>query len=239
MVSTLSSSNYFSEYQSAYLHRRSSATQLIQYTDLITNSIARGEQVDCIYLDYAKAFDSIIHSKLLYKLKAIGFNANLYKWIESFLSDRLQCVKVGESFSPWSLVRSGVPQGSVLGPILFLIFINDMPKCCLSQNCNMFIFADDVKCLSIIKALSDCENLQKYINDVATWSNMWQLKLSINKCSVISFNLNSELIPFQYSILNQSLNRVSSIKDLGISDQIKIFQATLMQLATLSGLDLN
>ena len=105
-----------------------------------------------IFLDFSKAFDVVPHEKLILKLKSYGIEGNLLRWISAFLRDRRQRVVLGDSISNWMPVTSGVPQGSVLGPILFLIFINDMPEVIQSL---VKLFADDSKLLSVVKSQHD------------------------------------------------------------------------------------
>ena len=101
-----------------------------------------GFGIDVLYLDYRKAFDSVPHKRLLKKLKLYGINGKLLRWIQSFLEARLMRVRIRGSFSDWIEVLNGVPQGSVLGPLLFLLFVNDLPD--WIKN-GMRMFADDVK----------------------------------------------------------------------------------------------
>lgn len=169
-----------------------------------------------MYLDFKAAFDSVVHTKLLYKLKLFGIGGNLINWIESFLSERFFSVRIGNCYSDWSPVYSGVPQGSVLGPLLFILFINDLTNCCCDENCNIFVFADDAKCLSIIKSYQDCEKLQSTLSAIENWSIVWQLPLNLNKCQVMSFNGRMEHISYQYSIRNYTLTCVNTVTDLGI-----------------------
>jgi len=123
---------------------------------------------------------------------------------------------VGDSFSDWAPVLSGVPQGSVLGPLLFILFINDLAKCCIDDSCKIFVFADDAKCYSCVKSYSDCEKLQATLITIENWSKEWQLPLAFNKCQVISFNNSNTKIAFNYSLLNYNLTCVDTITDLGI-----------------------
>jgi hypothetical protein len=193
----------------------------------VSNS-SKGSQVDSVYLDFAKAFDSVVHSKLLHKLVSFGISGNLMGWIESFLTNRVQSVRVGLCRSDWSPVLSGVPQGSVLGPLLFILFINDLTDCCI-DSCKMFVFADDAKCFTCVKSNDDCVKLQKVLFAIENWSIIWQLPLSLNKCKVISFHGSNEPIVFQYSILNYCLSTVELISDLGVilCHQIYLFRDML------------
>ena len=205
-----------SDCQFGFLSKKSTNLQLLQYLEYISSNIAKGLQVDSIYLDFAKAFDSVSHPKLLHKLNHYGVRGDLLTWLESFLSDRRQCVRVGSTLSSWIPVVSGVPQGSVLGPVLFLFFINDLPLVCGNTNCVVFMFADDVKCSSVIRSLADCVNLQSAIESINRWSFAWQLPLSLEKSKVISFCLNGTSLEFLYNISSTVLTRVDLINDLGI-----------------------
>ena len=130
---------------------------------------------DIIYTDFSKAFDSVSHERLLRKVESYGIKGNILKWIESFLSNKRQRVKVGGSVSKWAKVRSGVPQGSVLGLILFVLFINDMPSM-ITNTCR--IFGDDPK--HFCNALDS--SLQDDIDSLALWSKKWQLPFNVIKC---------------------------------------------------------
>ena len=111
---------YFLPVNLDFFPRKSTTLQLLKYRDFIASNVSKGEQIDSIYLDYSKAFDCVVHSKVLYKLSCIGITGKLLSWIESFLTGRFQCVKVGETLSNCSPAIRGIPQGSVLGPILFV-----------------------------------------------------------------------------------------------------------------------
>ena len=140
---------------------------LLFFHQLITSK----DEIDVIYIDFRKAFDSVPHNELLVKLWNIGITGTLWKWFESYLSNRSQCVSINNSLSKCLPVLSGVPQGSILGPLLFLVYINDLPSAISSSN--MFIFADDTKCFKMIKTESDIQViqlLQKDLTSLSHWS---------------------------------------------------------------------
>jgi len=126
---------------------------------------------------------------LLYKLQASGLNNNLISWIQDFLNNRKQFVTVNGQFSKLFKVLSGIPQGSVLGPILFLIYINDLPDFCLGKhdaNCDIYLYADDAKLYKTITNGEDQDILQRVINRLKEWCDRWLVSININKCSQMS-----------------------------------------------------
>ena len=138
-----------------FLPDRSTLQQLLVFTQ---NLFEAKSEVDVVYMDFRKAFDSVSHNGLLNKLYSIGITGNLWKWLQKYLLHRLQCVRVGDSLSHFCAVRSGVPQGSVLGPLLFIIFINDLPE--HVNSAIPFVFADNTKCLLSIRCTDDVSKLQ-------------------------------------------------------------------------------
>ena len=202
--------------QYGFMPKKSTNAQLLTYFNDISSHLLNGCQVDSIYLDYSKAFDSIVHGKLLYKLEKYGITGNLLVWLASFLVDRQQMVKVNYSYSDWSTVLSGVPSGSVLGPILFLIYIDDLSNCSPDLK-SLYLFADDAKCFSVIKSSHDCMIFQNSLVDISNWSNLWQLNLSPDKCQVISFTHHQNSFVFNYSVNSIPLLRVNNVVDLGIN----------------------
>ena len=125
-------------------------------------------QTDVVYLDFKKAFDSVSHNELLLKLWKFGICDSLWLWIRAYLSNRLQYVSVGQSVSSVLPVLSGVPQGSILGPLLFIVFVNDLPSSVLSSS--IFLFADDAKCVMPVSSITDCQLLQNDLTRLVEWS---------------------------------------------------------------------
>ena len=197
-----------SDYQHGFSRGKSCLTQLLYCKNLWINSLNCKESVDVIFIDFAKAFDSVVHNKLILKLRKYGIDGFILKWLETFLQNRSQIVKINNSFSESLPVSSGVPQGSVLGPILFNIFINDIFECCCNY-CEIFLFADDVKLFS-----SNSFELQNSLNLLSEWSKKWQLQVSIEKCSVL--HLGSNNAETSYFLDGHELKRTNCVKDLGV-----------------------
>ena len=141
--------------------------------EYFTNFYEMEISFDCFYLDFAKAFDSVSHQRLLTKLYNIGIRGSLINWIKYFLKGREKRVVVNNEFSDWASVVSGIPQGSVLGPLLFTIFINDIPNDITSK---VKIFADDTK---LYNSAHLNHLIQEYLNHLSQWSNKWLLLLYI------------------------------------------------------------
>ncbi len=133
-----------------------------------------------LYLDFSKAFDSVDHDILLYKLEKHGINGVLLRWFESYLNDRWQRVVIEGAASTWSPVTSGVPQGSILGPLLFIIFINDLPDN-VSYSTNSALYADDSKLYREVTSISDCQSLQDDLTELEKWSIDSRMKFNTEK----------------------------------------------------------
>ena len=165
MIAFLRANHLLSDEQYGFLAKRSTCTQLLTTLNDFTLLADNKMRVDAVYIDFAKAFDSVSHSKLLLKATLYGFTSHLLDWLSSFLSDRFQCVYIHESQSTLLPVISGVPQGSVLGPLLFLIYINDLPDC-LTPPVKVKIFADDTKLYSARYSTEDPAFSTLYLNFV-------------------------------------------------------------------------
>ena len=153
LVEHMNNNNLFSEEQHGFIKGKSCVTQLLEFMEDITKAIDQGDEVDIIYLDFSKAFDKVPYRRLLTKLKSYGIRGKVLCWIKDFLNNRKQRVIVNGSFSEWKDITSRIPQGSVFGPILFLIFINVLPNVI---KCLIKLFADDAKLYQIIKSKEMC-----------------------------------------------------------------------------------
>ena len=206
--------NHISIYQHGFVQGRSTSTNLTLFVNFCLRNMENKCQTDVIFTDFSKAFDRVSHRILLKKLSFFGFHSFLLKWLSSYLCDRSQFVKIGSTLSFKIYNHSGVPQGSHLGPLLFLIFVNDLPTIINFSKCLMF--ADDVKIFMSIKSVADSLNFQKDIEKLKDWCSTNSLSLNLNKCSVMSFSRSTMPILFNYMMGGVRLQRVVTQKDLGV-----------------------
>ena len=200
--------------QFGFLPNRSTLHQLILFFQCLFEKLSHAHQVDVIYLDFKKAFDSIVHNILLHKLWNFGITDNLWKWLHAYLSNRVQCVSVNGTVSDFLPVVSGVPQGSILGPLLFLIFINDIPT--FPKFSTLFLFADDVKCSKDISSMEDCSLLQSDLTNILNWCSTSSLHLNYRKCSIVRYHLSKAPVIYNYHLNEFSIMDNDQCKDLGV-----------------------
>ena len=200
--------------QHGFRKRRSCETQLILTCHDLAKVVNDSGQVDMLVLDFAKAFDTVAHKRLLGKLESYGIDGNLYGWIQSFLGGRTQRVVVdGETLGPAS-VKSGVPQGSVLGPLLFLIFINDLAE---HTTSTVRLFADDCVMYKSVKSVRDCQDLQQDLIQLQAWQERWQLRFNPRKCNVMrATHATRKKIEFPYTLDDTPLADTPSTSYLGV-----------------------
>ncbi|MEW8548673.1 MAG: reverse transcriptase family protein, partial [Candidatus Thiodiazotropha sp.] len=212
--------NILFELQHGFREKRSCETQLIMLVDELARNMQSSKQTDLILLDFSKAFDKVAHEKLLSKLHYYGIRGNTLRWIKDFLDNRSQAVILNGSNSDSIPVSSGVPQGSVLGPILFLAYINDLPDQVRSR---VRLFADDTAMYLALDIQGDSEILQKDLESLEKWEKLWDMSFNPAKCQVI--HVTRRKIPFQtkYILHGCVLESVSSAKYLGvtISDDLR------------------
>ena len=213
LVQYLLRKKLISKRQHAFIQRHSTITNLLESVH-DWNLILRSRQsVDVLYVDFSRAFDSVVHNKLLLKLSNLGIGGALLRWIGSFLSGRKQCVVIENSFSNWVDVVSGVPQGSVLGPILFLTFINDVVEISNYGN-TCSLFADDLKIYSAVDTDADRDSLQNALDKLVLWSEKWQMCINTSKTFVLHLGKKNPL--FNYCLNNSVIRSVDNASDLGV-----------------------
>ena len=211
--------NILTDFQHGFRKGRSCETQLILTVGELTRALEQGKQVDCILLDFAKAFDKVSHRCLLAKLKHYGIDGTILFWIEDFLKSRTQVVVVDGEESDVAPVTSGVPQGTVLGPALFLVYINDLPE---GLVCTPRLFADDCLLYKVIDSDSDSRLLQRDLQLLESWERTWAMEFAEDKCQVLTVTRKRKIITYDYKIHNYSLERVTSAKYLGLNLDSKL-----------------
>lgn len=199
--------------QHGFIKGRSTMTNLCEFTQMVSKALDHRLQVDVVYTDMTKAFDRVNHCILLCKLRKFGICEELISLIRSMIVSRRQYVEYSGFSSPSFSVNSGVAQGSNLGPLLFMIFFNDVSK---FIGCQKFIFADDLKLTSIINSSVDCADLQKNIDKLTEWCDINQIELNVDKCKIMSFTRKNVPINFQYTVNGTPLQRCYKYKDLGV-----------------------
>lgn len=208
-----------SPHQHGFMRNRSTTTNLFCITQFVAQHLDMNVQVDVIYTDFSKAFDRLDHGILLNKLEKFGLSLPLLNLFKSYLSGRTQYVDCRGFISQEILVSSGVPQGSILGPLLFILFINDIVK---DLDVHYLLYADDVKIFCAINNASDCLNLQNNLNKLNKWCVLNNLPLNASKCNVMTFSRKLSPIWHNYILNNVTLSRQDSIKDLGVIFDTKL-----------------
>ena len=209
----LESNKILIENQHGFRHSHSCETQLLMFVDELLRSMSKGKQIDAVIMDFSKAFDMVPHNSLLVKLSGYGIQDKTLDWIGSFLSDRSQRVVVeGEQSDP-APVTSGVPQGSVLGPILFLVFINDLPKA-INSSCRLF--ADDTIVYREISSPTDSAALQHNLEALQCWEKRWGMSFNPSKCNTINITRKEDPLVTEYTLKDEPLENVKIASYLGI-----------------------
>ena len=213
-VSThLSNYNILSTNQHGFRTGRSCDTQLLGAINDFHHSLDSGTHIDALFLDFTKAFDKVSHRKLCYKLLRYGVNGNLLHWIKDYLTDRTQCVLLEGISSKSHHVLSGVPQGSVLAPLLFLIYIKDITE---SITSTIRLYADDVLLYRVISNEADTICLQNDLFTLENWANTWQIKFNPSKCIHVAITRKKTSIKHCYQIHSQQIQQSNSAKYLGV-----------------------
>ena len=212
IVEFLHKKKFFSNEQFGFLKNRSTSTQLLTVLDEFYLAIEKGEKVDVVYIDFKRVFDTVPISGLK-KVKEAGINGKIFDFIRNFLTNRTYTVKINDKFSKTFQVSSGVPQGSVRGPILFTIFINDLPTS-IPKEISCKLYADDVKLLVRHNNDGNRETLNESLKVLQKWTNNNGLEIAKEKCFVVYIGKNnSEQF---YEIGGNLIEKREAIRDLGI-----------------------
>lgn len=200
--------------QHGFVKRRSTTTNLMIFTNFLFKNMDCRLQVDAVYTDFQKCFDKVDHALLLQKIAFNGIRGNLLRWFVSYVTRRSQTVVINGFKSDTVNVSSGVPQGSILGPLLFNIFVNDIKSCFVHSN--FLMYADDLKIFRTCKDPIDAELLQQDLNRFSNYCINNKLQLSLSKCVTITFTKNKKIIRKNYNLLGIDLKHVQIVKDLGV-----------------------
>lgn len=201
------------ENQHAFRKGLSCESQLVMTMQDLTSNFDNQITTDIAVLDFSKAFDVVPHKKLIQKLEYYGVRGKVQNWIKSFLSERLQRVVVNGETSKWHNVESGVPQGTVLGPHLFLLFINDINN---SVKGTTRLFADDCLLYHKIKSSADELSLQKDLDTLVAWADTWGMKFNPSKCNIMRITRKRNPEVPNYSMLGVNLEVKDEIPYLGV-----------------------
>jgi len=205
--------SFINKVQHGFLKGLSCDTQLITTTEEIQRGLDNKGQYDLIVLDFQKAFDKVPHSHLLKKLYAGGIQGKLYRWMTTYLTQRTQTVVVDGAASDEARVVSGVPQGTVLGPLMFLAYINDIT---LGIQGQMRLFADDALLYHPITNKEDPKSLQEDLNTLHEWSRRWKMAFNAGKCHVLHITRNRNVMRHAYNIGGTQLTAVDHHPYLGV-----------------------
>jgi hypothetical protein len=194
------------------------SSTLLDVQDFILKNMDTGQATGAIFLDLKKAFDCVNHVLLLNKLSEFGITGNTLQWFRSYLNNRNQAVNINSSISTFKNINMGIPQGSILGPLLFIIFVNSLPE---SVNCKCIMYADDTLLLCTAKNASVLQSkLQSNLLKVANWFNSNHLTLNIEKTKFMIFGTQHVLNNFENVTLsynNKIIDKVDKFKYLGVT----------------------
>ena len=202
-----------SDKQYGFRPNHSCETQLLSVVEEIQLAMDHHLSVDLIFIDFRKAFDTVPHQRLLKKLHHYGIQENVYNWISTWLTKRTQRVVIKGHSSTYVHVDSGVPQGTVHGPLMFLLYINDITS---NISSCIRLFADDCVLYRVIQSEQDHHHLQQDLNYIIQWTKHWQMSLNIDKCVILTCSRSTSPPEYHYNIDNTMLNHTSQHQYLGV-----------------------
>ena len=219
IVAHLTYHNLIKPSQHGFMAKKSCLTNLLEYLEVLTSLVDNGHNVDVVYLDFRKAFDKVPHQRLLRKMEAHGISGNLLEWVSAWLYGRKQRVVLNGTSSDWADVKSGVPQGSVLGPTCFIIFINDIDDAVDIVGGFISKFADDSKCGRPIIGDAERQALQDDIDRLLDWAETWHMEFNLDKCKVLHIGRTNPCFTYTiggYAPAGTVLTSVDEEKDIGV-----------------------
>ena len=208
----LEENNLILDSQHGFRKGRSCLTNLLDFFHNMFTIYDKSRAIDILYLDFKKAFDKVPHKRLMVKIRSLGIIDEADDWIEDWLSNRKQRVVINGASSGWKKVTSGVPQGSVLGPLLFIIYINDLDLGLISR---IIKFADDTKMGASADKSATVEQLQQDLQKIGEWSVKWQMPFNLDKCKVMHIGYKNNNV--KYELLGRELESCQQEKDLGVT----------------------
>ena len=214
MLAYLKSNNLISKAQHGFLAKKSTITNLLTCTYEWAKLLNNKQPFDIVYIDYEKAFDKVPHPKLFYKLTKLGFGGQILAWLKMFITRRKQCVRVRNSYSNYEGVDSGVAQGTLLGPLMFLLYLSDVTSAINEESCSIILYADDSKIYGNCKMEEDCHELNQNLLSLQDWCAKWQLSINSDKCEILRVGRGN--INFEYEINGNIIPSSDNCKDLGV-----------------------
>lgn len=207
--------SFIIEEQHGFVEKKSTVSNLALINEAIISAIDTRKQLDVVYTDFAKAFDKVPHGILIRKLRLLGVNDPLLSWISDYLRDRFQTVNIKGQRSSHIRVTSGVPQGSHLGPLLFIIFINDLRFSL--RHSNILLYADDAKIYKLVESQADAELLQNDLISFEKWCADNHMLVNVSKCLVVRYTKKKSPLIFNYKLQETTLKTCEEVKDLGVT----------------------
>ena len=213
IINHLEANNILADHQHGFRKHRSCETKLVNTIEDIARSVDKRQQVDMLVLDFSKAFDTVPHQRLLNKMETYGINNEVHRWIAAWLTQRHHTVCLDGEESSNKPVRSGVPQGTVLGPLCFLIYINDIGE---NTTSSLRLFADDSILYRTISRLEDAQKLQNDLTELVNWSNTWQMTFHSAKCYILRVTRKKSPVIYNYNMMGHHLEALHHYPYLGV-----------------------
>ena len=222
-------SPFLNDWQHGFVKGCSCITQLVLTHHMWHKALDDGLQVDAVFLDFTKAFDRVHHKILLNKLCNFGISGSLLEWCSDYLSNRTQRVVIDGNCSSWLNILSGVPQGSILGPLFFVIFISDLPEV-VSVGNTLAMYADDCKAFSVISCPNDQLMFQEDLDRLCTWSERNRIDFNVKKCKLMRITMKKQPFISNFTLKGSVLEEVNEFRDLGLLGTLILTQLQVKQI---------